>query len=144
LSPSSQSSQLTHGKSYFAGYDIALTPLAVSYPIEIWPFQLRARGLSVSLLTSLTAVSFNIFVNPIALDGIQWKYYFVFIAVLVFMLVSVFFWYPETRGHTLETVAEIFDGPSAVVARAAAKDALGDTSAHLEDTASPEDAEKRY
>ncbi|KAM0327408.1 hypothetical protein ACHAQA_005694 [Verticillium albo-atrum] len=117
---------------YFAGYDIALTPLAVSYPIEIWPFELRAKGLSISLLTSLFAASFNIFVNPIALDAIQWKYYFVFIAVLVSMLVSVYFWYPETRGHTLETVCEIFDGPSAAV-HTTAKDALREASAHLED-----------
>ncbi|KAH7350174.1 hypothetical protein B0T11DRAFT_290698 [Plectosphaerella cucumerina] len=116
---------------YFAGYDIALTPLAVSYPIEIWPFQLRARGLSVSLLTSLVAVFFNIFINPIALGAIQWKYYFVFIAVLIGMLVSVWFWYPETRGFTLETVGEIFDGPSAAV-HTTAKDALREASAHFE------------
>lgn len=130
LSPSSRTP--TDGCSYFAGYDIALTPLAVSYPIEIWPFQLRARGLSISLLTSLVAAAFNIFINPIALGAIQWKYYFVFIVVLIGMLVSVYFLYPETRGFTLEMVGEIFDGPSAAV-HTTAKDALREASAHLED-----------
>ncbi|KAM0272839.1 hypothetical protein ACHAQH_008575 [Verticillium albo-atrum] len=108
---------------YFAGYDVVLIPLAVSYSIEIWPFELRAKGLFLSLLTSLLAASFNIFVNPIALDAIQWKYYFVSIAVLVFMLVS--------------TVAEIFDGPSATV-HTTAKDASREVSAHLEDVLAKE------
>lgn len=52
---------------------------------------------------------FNTFVNPIALDSIGWKYYFVFVAVLIAYEITVYFAYPETRGHTLEDMAMIFD-----------------------------------
>jgi MFS family permease len=110
--------------SYFFGYDIALTPLVVSYPIEIWPYKLRAKGLAVSQMTSLAMVFFNTFVNPIALEAIDWKYYFVFLAVLISMVVSVWFWYPETRGLTLENVAWIFDGEQADVGIVSAKEVL--------------------
>jgi MFS family permease len=115
--------------SYFFGYDIALTPLVVSYPIEIWPYKLRAKGLAISQMTSLAMVFFNTFVNPIALEAIDWKYYFVFLAVLISMVVSVWFWYPETRGLTLENVAWIFDGEQAEVGVVSANEVLeGDKS----------------
>jgi MFS family permease len=111
-------------QSYFFGYDIALTPLVVSYPIEIWPYKLRAKGLAISQMTSLAMVFFNTFVNPIALEAIDWKYYFVFLAVLISMVVSVWFWYPETRGLTLENVAWIFDGEQAEVRVVSANEVL--------------------
>ncbi|KAL2891254.1 Lactose permease [Ceratocystis lukuohia] len=100
----------TVGITYFFGYDISLTPLLVSYPVEIWPYALRAMGLSVAFVVALLCVFFNTFVNPVALDSMGWKYYIVFVVFLVAMLVTVYFTYPETRGHTLETIAYIFDG----------------------------------
>ena len=52
---------------FFAGYDIALTPLLISYPCEIWPYRLRSRGLTVTFVSTVLAIFFNTFVNPIAL-----------------------------------------------------------------------------
>jgi len=98
---------------FFAGYDIAFTPLLVSYPAEIWPFALRARGLAVVLCSTYVALLFNVFVNPIALASIAWKYYFVFVAVLVIAWITIWLTYPETRGHSLEDMAVIFDGDDA-------------------------------
>ncbi|KAG8630233.1 hypothetical protein KVT40_001852 [Elsinoe batatas] len=98
---------------FFAGYDIALTPLLTAYPCEIWPYELRSRGLTVTWLSAIIAIFFNTFVNAIALEAIAWKYYFVFIAVLVAYLLTAFFFYRETRGHTLEQMAVVFDGEDA-------------------------------
>ncbi len=53
------------------------------------------------------------FVNPIALESIGWKYYFTFIVFLVTFFVIAYFYYPETRGRTLEQMALIFDGEDA-------------------------------
>ncbi|OJJ76888.1 hypothetical protein ASPBRDRAFT_113801 [Aspergillus brasiliensis CBS 101740] len=94
---------------YFAGYDIALTPLLTSYPCEIWPFRLRSRGLMVTWMSCIIAIIFNIFVNPIALEAIGWKYYIVYAVLLVVYGMIVFFFYPETRGFTLEQMALVFD-----------------------------------
>ncbi|RDW80286.1 hypothetical protein BP6252_04924 [Coleophoma cylindrospora] len=98
---------------FFAGYDIALTPLLVSYPCEIWPYRLRSRGLTVMWVTTIVAIFFNTFINPIALQAIGWKYYFVFVAVCATYGIVAFFFYPETRGHSLEQMAIIFDGDDA-------------------------------
>ncbi|KAF5985074.1 hexose transporter [Fusarium coicis] len=98
---------------FFAGYDIALTPLVITYPIEIWTFALRSRGFGVMWISGIIAGIFNMFVNPIALGSIGWRYYIVFIAFLVAFLLIAYFCYPETRGHTLEQMAFIFDGEDA-------------------------------
>ncbi|KAF4419079.1 hexose transporter [Fusarium acutatum] len=98
---------------FFAGYDIALTPLVISYPIEIWTFALRSRGFSAMWISGIIAGIFNMFVNPIALSSIGWKYYIVYIAFLIAFLLIAYFCYPETRGHTLEQMAFIFDGEDA-------------------------------
>ncbi|PYH29227.1 sugar transporter [Aspergillus neoniger CBS 115656] len=96
---------------YFSGYCIALTPFLTSYPCEIWPYRLRSRGLTVTWVATISGMFFNTFVNPIALDAIGWRYYIVFIVVLVLFAVTAFFFYPETKGYSLEQVAVIFDGP---------------------------------
>ncbi|OJJ95040.1 hypothetical protein ASPACDRAFT_127506 [Aspergillus aculeatus ATCC 16872] len=98
---------------FFAGYCIALTPFLTAYPCEIWPYRLRSRGLTVTWCATIVAMFFNTFVNPIALDAIEWRYYIVFIAVLVVFGVTAYFWYPETKGYSLEEIAVIFDGPGA-------------------------------
>ncbi|KAH6695147.1 sugar transporter [Plectosphaerella plurivora] len=99
---------------FFGGYDIALTPLLTAYPCEIWQFSLRSRGLTVAWCTAVTSIFVNCFVNPIALEAIGWKYYIVFVVLLALFVFVVYFAYPETKGHTLEQMAVIFDGEDAV------------------------------
>ena len=100
---------------YYAGYDIAFTPLLLAYPAEIWTFSLRAKGVAISTISNYLALVFNQLINPIAFEGISWKYYFVFLAVLIVVLVTVWITYPETRGRSLEEIAVIFDGDGASV-----------------------------
>ena len=98
---------------YFGFYDIAFTPFVVSYPAEIWPYELRSKGVTVAQFSSFAALFFNLFVNPIALENIAWKYYLVYVVLLVILCFICWFGYPETRGHTLEEMARVFDGDSA-------------------------------
>ena len=70
--------------------------------------------------SSFIAIFFNIFINPIALESIAWRYYLVFVAVLLVMGVVIYFYYPETRGHTLEQMAVLFDGDEADTSPSAA------------------------
>lgn len=63
----------------------------------------------VTWMSCIIAIIFNIFVNPIALEAIGWKYYIVYIVLLVLYLATIFLAYPETRGFTLEEMASVFD-----------------------------------
>ncbi|KAJ5613276.1 hypothetical protein N7510_006470 [Penicillium lagena] len=100
---------------YYGGYDIAFTPLVMAYPAEIWPYALRAKGVALTSVSTFLALLFNQFVNPIALDSIAWKYYILYICLLVVILVTIYLTYPETRGYSLEEIAVIFDGDDAAV-----------------------------
>ncbi|KAJ5781138.1 Major facilitator superfamily domain general substrate transporter [Penicillium paradoxum] len=100
---------------YYAGYDIAFTPLLLAYPAEIWTTELRAKGVAISTISNYLALVFNQLINPIAFESISWKYYFVFLVVLLIVLIVVWKTYPETRGRSLEEIAVIFDGEKAGV-----------------------------
>lgn len=75
----------------------------------------------MSWCSTVAAIFVNTFVNAIALDAIGWKYYFVFIVMLIILLLCAYFGYPETRGYTLEQIAVIFDGEDAIVPHASEK-----------------------
>ena len=60
---------------FYASYDIAFTPLIVSYTLEILPYPLRAKGYTIFSFFISLALIFNQYVNPVALRKIGWKYY---------------------------------------------------------------------
>lgn len=94
---------------FFASYCLAFTPLIVSYTCEIWQYEYRARGVSMCQFVTQIAIFFNIFVNPVVLDAIAWRFYAVYVALLVLITANVWFFYPETKGHSLEEMSLVFD-----------------------------------
>lgn len=90
----------------------------MAYPVEIWQFSLRSRGLTVTWITALASIFLNTFVNGLALEQLGWKYYILFCVLLLLWIVFVWFVIPETKGHTLEQMAVVFDGEDAVPAQA--------------------------
>ncbi|KAL0959684.1 hypothetical protein HGRIS_011382 [Hohenbuehelia grisea] len=98
---------------FYASYDLAFTPLIVSYTVEILPFPIRAKGFTVFNFAISLSLIFNQYVNPVALDAIQWKYYLVYVAFLAFELVFLYFFVIETKNKSLEETAAIFDGEDA-------------------------------
>jgi len=99
---------------YYASYDIAYTPLIVSYTVEILPYPIRAKGFNVfNFMISLSLI-FNQYVNPVALGKLGWKYYLVYVAWLFVELVFVYFFIIETKNRSLEETAALFDGEETV------------------------------
>lgn len=90
-------------------YALAWSGLLVAYTVEILPFKLRAKGLTVMNVWVQVALVVNNYVNPLAIDKGQpwektgWKLYCVYTAWLAVELIWVFFMYPETRYVALLT-----------------------------------------
>lgn len=93
---------------YYFCYDVGLNGLPFLYITEILPFSHRTKGLNIFLFSQYAVLIYNGYVNPIAMDAIDWKYYIVFCCVLAVELVIVIFTFPETSGYTLEEVAQVF------------------------------------
>ncbi|KAI4702784.1 hypothetical protein J4E89_010121 [Alternaria sp. Ai002NY15] len=98
---------------FYFHYDIAYTPLLMSYPTEIFTYSLRSKGVSCELLSIYVSLVIQAFVNPVGMENLGWKYYIVFCCLLVVFLGVTYFFFPETKGRSLEEIAEIFDGPGA-------------------------------
>ncbi|KAJ5168864.1 uncharacterized protein N7482_004458 [Penicillium canariense] len=94
---------------FCAAYDFAYMPLFIAYPAEILPFQLRAKGLAVTLTTDSLACFFNQYVNPVAFSALRWRYFSIYVGCLVIVLGLVYLFFPETQGRSLEEVARIFE-----------------------------------
>ncbi|KAF2164406.1 hypothetical protein M409DRAFT_67913 [Zasmidium cellare ATCC 36951] len=87
--------------------------LTVAYCVEILPFNIRAKGLALNMAFVSCASILNQYVNPIGLERIGWKFYFVYIVILVVEVLCIWFVFVETKGLTLEEVAHLLDGPDA-------------------------------
>lgn len=96
----------------FFFYAIAWAPLLQAYIVEIYPYTLRGRGVSIMYISTFVGLVVGNQVNPIAMGNIGWKYYIVFCCILAMLLVVIWFLFPETKGHTLEEIQEVFEGRS--------------------------------
>jgi hypothetical protein len=66
-------------------------------------------------MTALSSV-FNQYVNPIGLEALQWRFYYVYIAILVIECLCIWFLFVETKGPTFGEIATLFNGEQANVA----------------------------
>lgn len=105
---------------YYPFYNIALSPLLLSYTVEILPFTVRAKGLMVMNLAVNCSLVFNQYVNPIALGKLGNNYFIIFCVFLAFEAVFDYFYILETKNRSLEEIAAVFDGEDAVAKIAAA------------------------
>jgi len=100
---------------YYVFYNSAWSGLLVGYAVEILPYQLRAKGLTVMFLCVDLALFFNSYVNPVALGHMGWKYYIVYDAWLAVEFAVVYVFYVETMNTPLEEIVKYFDGDSALL-----------------------------
>lgn len=66
--------------------------------------------------------------QPIGLDSIGWKYYLVYVVILVIESFIAYGFFVETKGKALEEIAVIFDGDDADVRHTAVADLKQGTS----------------
>jgi len=100
---------------YYFFYNCAWSGLLVGYAVEILPYRVRAKGLTIMFFFVDLALFFNSYVNPVALHDLKWKYYIVYDAWLAIELIVVYFFYIETRNTPLEEIVKYFDGEDALL-----------------------------
>lgn len=80
------------------------------YPSEISVLRLRSKGVALSILSKWMFNFLVVMITPVAIANIGWRTYILW-AVLNFVFIFiVYFFYPETKGLTLEETDKIFVG----------------------------------
>lgn len=96
---------------FVAGFAYSWGPCGWVYPAEIYPLSIRAKGTSITTAANwLMNFVISLFV-PVMLTTITWGTYVFFGCCCMFMAVSVFLFYPETKGRSLEEMDIVFSGP---------------------------------
>jgi hypothetical protein len=89
-------------------FPIGLFLIPFMYGAEIAPLRVRSK---VTAMSAGATWLFNFMiaeVTPIGLARIGYKYYIIYAAINFFSVFAFYFFYPETRGRTLEEIDQIF------------------------------------
>ncbi|KAH7359689.1 general substrate transporter [Pyrenochaeta sp. MPI-SDFR-AT-0127] len=111
-------------------FSLFYTPLGIIswvYPAEIFPVEVRALGNAITTFTNWAVNLIFAQFSPQALSSIEFKYFYVFFVFNVIAFICYWFFFPETKGRTLEQMDELFGDqlvPHALMDPAAAAAAM--------------------
>ncbi|KAI0528260.1 general substrate transporter [Xylaria bambusicola] len=124
---------------YQPGYNIGFNALTYTYLVEVFPYAMRARGITVFQFFGKAAQFFGTNVNPVGLDpvnGIGWKFLIVYSVWILIEGILIYFLWPETSGRTLEELAFLFeDDQRAIKTAEAVENEIGQDSPVSEEKA---------
>jgi sugar porter (SP) family MFS transporter len=129
-------------------FTVGYSGLTFLYAAEIAPLQIRA---AVSAVSTSTVWAFNFLlaqVTPVGFSTISNRYYIIFAVLNAAIVPSVYFFFPETKGRSLEEIDEIFAQSKSIfdpprIARAMQKVHVGEIHSESgENTGSSDDGSK--
>lgn len=118
---------------YYLAFQPGMNCLTYVYGVEIWPYSMRAKGITLLQIMSRGLTFIGNFCNPIGLENLGWKYLFLYWSMLIVEIVTIYFFYPETKGLTLEEIKMIFEGETNEMRAAMAVEADKETVEQVED-----------
>ncbi|KAK5083307.1 hypothetical protein LTR70_008144 [Exophiala xenobiotica] len=89
-------------------FTVGFAGLTFLYATEVAPTQHRAAINALSTAAVWTSNFLLAQVTPVGFDTIKYRYYIVFACINVVIVPTVYFFFPETKGLSLEQIDEIF------------------------------------
>lgn len=95
-------------------YGLTIDGTMYTYASEIWPSEIRAEGIAISMVGYWLATIAILQAAPTGFDRCGWKFYLVFVVCTVVMWFFVFFCLPETSNIPMEEIGRLFGDEVAV------------------------------
>jgi sugar porter (SP) family MFS transporter len=89
-------------------FPVGLLLIPFMYAAEISPLSIRHKVTAISACSNWLFNFLVAEVTPHAMKNIGYRYYIVYACISAFAFVVSFFFFPETKGRTLEEIDEIF------------------------------------
>ncbi|KAK4574375.1 hypothetical protein LTR86_002137 [Recurvomyces mirabilis] len=89
-------------------YGFFIDAASFIYSSEIYPTNIRARGMAMATFTYFAACITYVTPGATAVANIGWRYFIVFACLTVITIVVIYFFYPETNQKSLEELAAHF------------------------------------
>lgn len=84
-----------------------LTNSAV-YPTEINSLTMRTKGAAIGAATNWILNFMVVEITPIGVQNLGWRFYIIWVTLNAAMVPTMYFFYPETAGRTLEDMDEYY------------------------------------
>ncbi|KAJ5714893.1 uncharacterized protein N7483_012074 [Penicillium malachiteum] len=78
------------------------------YIADIFPNHLRTQGVALGITAFYLASEVTMVAAPVALAKVEWKFYLCLIVPSLFYIGVIYFFFPETKGRTLEEIGALF------------------------------------
>ncbi|OQE01887.1 hypothetical protein PENSOL_c003G01894 [Penicillium solitum] len=83
---------------------------ATVYPTEINSLTMRTKGAALGAATNWIFNFMVVEITPIGIQNLGWRFYIIWIVLNAVMVPTVYLFYPETAGRTLEDIDDYYRG----------------------------------
>ncbi|KAL3261042.1 hypothetical protein ABHI18_004098 [Aspergillus niger] len=96
---------------YMSFFPLGFLAANFLYAAEIAPQELRIHLAAIGTATHWLFNFVIAEITPVAFATIRWRYYIVYAVVGFGVALMVYFWFPETKGRSLEEMDRLFEDP---------------------------------
>ncbi|KAL4922300.1 general substrate transporter [Aspergillus aurantiobrunneus] len=93
---------------YYVFFGIAMQGIPWLYPTEINSLTMRKKGAAVGAATNWILNFMVVEITPIGIQNLGWRFYIIWVGLNAVMVPTMYFFYPETAGRTLEDIDEYY------------------------------------
>ncbi|KAL4908963.1 hypothetical protein BDW74DRAFT_174188 [Aspergillus multicolor] len=93
---------------YYVFFGIAMQGIPWLYPTEINSLTMRTKGAAIGAATNWILNFMVVEITPIGIQNLGWRFYIIWIVLNAAMVPTMYLFYPETAGRTLEDMDEYY------------------------------------
>ncbi|KOS37204.1 hypothetical protein ACN38_g12011 [Penicillium nordicum] len=95
---------------YYVFFGIGMQGVPWLYPTEINSLTMRTKGAALGAATNWIFNFMVVEITPIGIQNLGWRFYIIWIVLNAVMVPTIYLFYPETAGRSLEDIDDYYRG----------------------------------